>query len=170
MWNPDNKTCTQWLEGLIKWKLRSWVFDIRVKFQLISTRYNGSNMPKSTLTHPFFQFYRSRLAYFCLKMAWFTKWSTRREGKGSGSSRYVKVHQKLSHLNLVPSACRCVRPLGSNIETTLSIANFGPVWAIETYDTFLESSWKISKKELYYKSGTNIQPVTKVFWQVPKTV
>ena len=63
----------QWLHGLIKWKLRSWVLDIRVMFQLIPTRYNRLKLPKSTLTHPFFQFYNSRLAYFCLKMAWFTK-------------------------------------------------------------------------------------------------
>ena len=60
-------------------------------------------------------------------------------------------------MSLVRNARRCARPLGSEIEITLIIANFGPVRATETYNTFLESSLKISKNELYCLSGTYVQ-------------
>ena len=42
------------------------------------------------------------------------------------------------------------------IELLQSKANFGHVWATETYDTFLESSSKISKNEHHYKSVTHM--------------
>ena len=127
-----------------------------MKFQPIPTRYNGSKLFKSTLIPLFLELFGLRFAYFWLKLAQFTKGSTRTEGNGSGSFEYVNLHQKWVYLSLVPSACRCVRPLGSNIKITLSIANFGPVSATETYNTSLESSWKISKNEYYCKTVTNM--------------